>query len=61
MMRYDQAVLTRVSDGNYLSSNYDKRFAYTKIGPPHSYLFQPIYDTLFENRTMVAFLNAFLR
>ena len=61
MMRYDHAVLTRVSEGNYLTVNYDNRFEYTASGPPHSYIFQPIYDTLFENRTIVGFLNAFLR
>lgn len=61
MMRYDQAVLTRTSGANYLATNYDNRFEYTDDRQPHSYIFQPIYDTLFDNRTMVGFLNAFLR
>ncbi|CAB9525455.1 Receptor-type guanylate cyclase gcy (Partial), partial [Seminavis robusta] len=62
MIRYDQPVLTRVSDANYLSLNYDDRFEYLeRARAPHSYLYVPIYDSHVQNRSIVAVLSAFLQ
>ena len=61
MLEMDHPVLTEVTDASFLSLNYDKRFPPQAAEMPHLYLLQPIYDTLFENRTTVGFLSAFLR
>ena len=61
MLRYKKPVLTSVTEANYLQLNYQGRFPNEDQKMPHSYLIQPVYDSLLETRgEPVAFLQAFL-
>ena len=61
MLETDRPVLTEVDDGNLLSISYDHRFSSLEQEEPHSYLMQPIYDSLKKDREPVAILMAFFR
>ncbi|CAB9522230.1 Receptor-type guanylate cyclase gcy [Seminavis robusta] len=61
MLAADHPVITTVVDATYLETNYDFRFDPAEQEEPHSYMLEPVYDTLTTNRTAVAFLSAFLR
>ena len=61
MINTNHAVITQVVDATQLDTNYDFRFNPSEQAEPHSFLLEPVYDSLTVNRTMVAFLSAFLR
>jgi len=61
MVEKNHPVITKVVDASYLDTNYESRFNPAEQAEPHSYLLEPVYDSLFENRSMVAFLSAFVR
>ncbi|CAB9505205.1 Receptor-type guanylate cyclase gcy [Seminavis robusta] len=61
MIDTEHAVITQVTDATYLDTNYESRFDPAEQAEPHSYILEPVYDTLTENRTMVAYLSAFMR
>ena len=60
MLETDRPVLTEVDDGTILGT-YDRRFSLSEQQEPHSYLMQPVYDSLTTQRTAVAILTAFFR
>ena len=43
-----------------LDTNYEHRFDPKEQAEPHSHVLEPVYDSLTENRTVVAFLSAFV-
>jgi hypothetical protein len=61
MLQVHHAVITPVVDATYLETNFEYRFDPEEKAEPHSYVLMPVYDNLTVNRTMVAFLSAFLR
>lgn len=61
MLAANHPVITAVVEATYLETNYEQRFNPKEYAEPHSYILTPVYDTLLENRTAVAFLSAFLR
>lgn len=61
MLAVDHPVITQVIDATYLETNYEYRFDPEEQSEPHSYVLQPVYDSLTQNRTIVAFLSAFQR
>lgn len=61
MIATDHPVISEIVDATYLDTNYEHRFDPSEQAEPHSYLLEPVYDSLVESRTMVAFLSAFVR
>jgi hypothetical protein len=61
MLVAKQAVITQVVDGTQLNTNYHSRFDPSQQAEPHSYILDPVYDKFTEDRSMVAFLAAFIR
>jgi hypothetical protein len=61
MLAVDHPVITPVVDATFLDTNYDSRFDPSEQEEPHSYLLEPIYDSMTHNRTIVGVLAALLR
>lgn len=61
MLETDSPVLTEIGDAWVLDYGYDRRFTPTEMEEPHSYLMQPVYDSLKKDREIVAILLAFFR
>ena len=61
MLVVDHPVITPSVEATFLETNYEYRFDPEGYTEPHSYVLSPVYDTLDENRTMVAFLSAFIK
>lgn len=61
LMQSGKPLLSPIINADYLKLSYDYRFQIQDQGIPHSYVYQPIFDSLNANRKVVALLNAFLR
>lgn len=61
MLENDRPVLSEVVEATFLNKNYNKRFDPLTQMEPHSFLLQPIYDTLKTDRKPAAVLSAFFR
>ena len=61
LIKFGKPLLSPIINADYLKFSYDQRFPNPKDGIPHSYVYQPIFDSLNADRKVVAILNAFLR
>ena len=61
MIQASRPSLTAVGEGAYLPSSYKQHNDVVMDGTPRTFLLQPVYDNLLENRQMVAFLSASMR
>lgn len=59
VVQHGKPLLSTLILENYLQFSYDNRFDSSKL-LPHSYIFQPIFDTLTKDREVVGILAAFL-
>ena len=54
--------MTKIENATYLQDNYEHGFVSDhQWSRPHTYIFEPIFDSLYENRTLTGFMTAFIR
>ena len=61
MLETDRPVLTEIDNAFIMDFGYDRRFSVPDLAEPHSYLMQPVYDSLKKDRKAVAVLLGFFR
>jgi hypothetical protein len=60
MIGTNRPALTPAGSGDYLAENYHELVDFGPTGTPRSYVLQPVYDSLLEDRQVVAFLSAYM-